>query len=277
MTLSFRFVTFTSDYGLEDEFVGVCHGVIKRFASEVQIIDISHALPPQDVRAGANVLAQAVRYMPPAVHLAIVDPGVGTMRRAVVIGTRAGPPLVGPDNGLLWLAAEALGGAAQAHEITRDDLCLMPVSKTFHGRDIFAPIAARLALGMPPEEVGPPLDVAELTRLELPVAKVDDDHVHGVVVQTDHFGNLQLNVHRQELEGVGVMLGDMLEMRVGGKAHTVQYCTTFSEVAAGRLAVIEDAYRRIAVVVNRGNAEKRLEAHRGDHVILARAPKPATP
>ncbi|MEX2557047.1 MAG: SAM-dependent chlorinase/fluorinase [Actinomycetota bacterium] len=276
MTLSFRFVTFTSDYGLEDEFVGVCHGVIKRFASEVQIIDISHALPPQDVRAGANVLAQAVRYMPPAVHLAIVDPGVGTMRRAVVIGTRAGPPLVGPDNGLLWLAAEALGGAAQAHEITRDDLCLMPVSKTFHGRDIFAPIAARLALGMPPEEVGPPLDVAELTRLELPVAKVDDDHVHGVVVQTDHFGNLQLNVHREDLEGVGVMLGDDLELRVGGKAHYVQYCTTFSEVAAGRLAVLEDAYRRIAVVVNRGNAEKRLEAHRGDHVILARAQKPAS-
>ena len=274
MTLSFRFVTFTSDYGLEDEFVGVCHGVIKRFASEVQIIDISHALPPQDVRAGANVLAQAVRYMPPAVHLAIVDPGVGTMRRAVVIGTRDGPPLVGPDNGLLWLAAEALGGAVQAHEITSDDLCLTPVSKTFHGRDIFAPIAARLALGMPPEEVGPPLDVARLTRLELPVAKVDDDHVHGVVVQTDHFGNLQLNVHRQELEDVGVMLGDMLEMRVGGKSHVVQYCTTFSEVAAGRLAVIEDAYRRIAVVVNRGNAEQRLEAHRGDHVILARAPKP---
>jgi S-adenosylmethionine hydrolase len=276
MTLSFRFVTFTSDYGLEDEFVGVCHGVIKRFASEVQIIDISHALPPQDVRAGANVLAQAVSYMPPAVHLAIVDPGVGTRRRAVVIGTRAGPPLVGPDNGLLWLAAEALGGAIQAHEIARDDLLLTPVSRTFHGRDVFAPVAARLALGMPPEEVGPPLDVAELTRLELPVAKVDDDHVHGVVVQTDHFGNLQLNVHRQELEDVGVMLGDMLEMRVGGKAHAVQYCTTFSEVAAGRLAVLEDAYRRIAVVVNRGNAEKRLEAHRGDHVILARAQKPAS-
>ena len=277
MTLSFRFVTFTSDYGLEDEFVGVCHGVIKRFASEVQIIDISHALPPQDVRAGANVLAQAVSYMPPAVHLAIVDPGVGTRRRAVVIGTRAGPPLVGPDNGLLWLAAESLGGAIQAHEIARDDLLLTPVSRTFHGRDVFAPVAARLALGMPPEEVGPPLDVAELTRLELPVAKVDDDHVHGVVVQTDHFGNLQLNVHRQELEDVGVMLGDMLEMRVGGKAHAVQYCTTFSEVAAGRLAVLEDAYRRIAVVVNRGNAEKRLEAHRGDHVILARAQKPASP
>ena len=274
MALSFRFVTFTSDYGMEDEFVGVCHGVIKRFAPEVQIIDVSHALPPQDVRAGAIVLAQAVKYMPAAVHLAIVDPGVGTLRRAVVIGTKAGPPLVGPDNGVLWLAAQELGGATQAHEITAEELCLTPISRTFHGRDIFSPVTARLALGMPPEQVGPAFDIEKLTRLELPVAKVDDDHVHGVVVQTDHFGNLQLNVHREELEGVGVMLGDLLEIRIGGKSHHVQYCTTFSEVAVGKLGILEDAYRRIAIVENRGSASKRLEAHRGDHVILARAPKP---
>jgi S-adenosyl-L-methionine hydrolase (adenosine-forming) len=275
MALSFRFITFTSDYGLEDEFVGVCRGVIKRFAPDVEILDISHAIPPQDLRAGANVLAQAVPFMPPAVHLAIVDPGVGTERRAVVIGTRAGPPLIGPDNGLLWLAAQTLGGATQAHEITRDDLCLQPKSRTFHGRDIFAPIAARLALGMPPEEVGPALNVDDLQSLELPVAKVDDDHVHGQIVQTDHFGNLQLNVVRDDLESLGVMIGDAVELRVGGKAHAVQFCQTFAEVAAGRLAVIEDSYRRIAVVVNRGSAAKRLEAHRGDPVILARAQKVA--
>ena len=275
MTLSFRFITFTSDYGLEDEFVGVVHGVIKRFAPEVEIIDISHALPPQDVRAGAMVLAQAVRYMPPAVHLAIVDPGVGTERRAVVIGTRYGPPLIGPDNGLLWLAAESLGGAAQAHEIKRGDLSLQPVSRTFHGRDIFAPIASRLALGMPPEEVGPPIDVDDLQRLDLPEARVDDDHVHGQIVQADHFGNLQLNVSREDLESLGMMLGDAVELRIGGKAHAVQFCQTFAEVPAGRLAVIEDSYRHIAVVVNRGSAAKRLEAHRGDPVILARAQKAA--
>src|ERR1051326_4012147 len=115
MATAFRFLTFMSDYGLEDEFVGVCHGVIKRFAPDVEILDLSHAIPPQDVRAGATVLAQAVSFMPAAVHLAIVDPGVGTPRRSVVIGTQHGPPLVGPDNGLLSLAAEALGGAVQAH------------------------------------------------------------------------------------------------------------------------------------------------------------------
>jgi S-adenosyl-L-methionine hydrolase (adenosine-forming) len=273
MAMAFRFLTFTSDYGLEDEFVGVCRGVVKRFAQDVEILDISHAIPPQDVYAGATVLAQAVRFMPPAVHLAIVDPGVGTRRRAVVIGTREGPPLVGPDNGLLSLAAEALGGATQAHEIGRQELFLQPVSRTFHGRDIFAPVAARLALGMPPDDVGPRIKVSELVQLEMPVSKVDDDHVHGQIIQMDHFGNLQLNVSRDEVESLGIVLGDTLELRVGGKAHEVRFCQTFAEVPAGRLAVLEDSYRKISVAVNQGSASKRLEARRGDHVILARSLK----
>jgi len=149
------------------------------------------------------------------------------------------------------------------------------MSRTFHGRDMFAPVAARLALGMGPEEIGRPMPVEDLVRLELPVARVDDDHVHGVVVQCDHFGNLQLNVKREELEGIGVMLGDTLELRVGGKSNLVQFCTAFAEVMPGKLAVLEDSYRRISVAVNQGSAERKLEAHRGDHVILARAPKPA--
>lgn len=271
MALSFRFLTFTTDYGLEDEFVGVCHGVVKQFAPDVEIIDISHGIPPQDVLAGATVLAQAVGYMPPAVHLAVVDPGVGTARRGIVIGTREGPPLVGPDNGVLSLAVEQLGGAVQAHEIRNRELFLKMPSKTFHGRDVFAPVAARLALGLPPEEVGPKVPVEEIVRLQVPPSRVDDDHVHGQVVQSDHFGNLQLNIHRQDLEGAGIMLGDGMELRVGGKSYSVPYCEAFAEVAQGRLAIIEDAYRHITIVVNQGNAARHLEARRGDPVILARA------
>ena len=273
MASRFGFITFTTDYGLEDEFVGVCHGVMKRFAPEVQILDITHGIPPQDVVAGATVLAQAVPFMPQAVHLAVVDPGVGTKRRGVVIDTKAGQPLVGPDNGLLWLAAQELGGAVAAHEITNKELFVATPSKTFHGRDVFSPIAARLAGGLSVEEVGQAIDIDSLAKLEMPFARVDDDHVHGQVVQADHFGNIQLNVHRQDLEGAGIMLGDGLELRAGGKSYTVPYCEAFAEVPQGRVAILEDAYRHITIVVNQGHAAKHLEARRGDPVILARLPK----
>jgi hypothetical protein len=275
---AFRFVTFLSDYGLEDEFVGVCRGVIKQFAPDVEILDIAHGIPPQDVSAGATVLAQAVRYMPPAVHLAVVDPGVGTNRRPVVIGTAMGPPLVGPDNGLLCPAADALGGATKAFEITNHDLFLESPSRTFHGRDVFAPVAARLALGMPPQEAGAPFGVDELVRLPFAAARVDDDHIHARVAQIDHFGNLQLNVVRQDLEGIGVLLGDELEVRAGGRSFGARYGEAFGEVSIGRLVVLEDSYRWIMVALNQGSARNFLETRRADPIILARVrrePKPA--
>lgn len=275
MARAFRFITFLSDYGLEDEFVGVCHGVIKRAAPDVEILDIAHGIPPQDVEAGATVLAQAVLYMPPAVHVAIVDPGVGTRRRSVVIGTAEGPPLVGPDNGLLSLAAEALGGATQAFSIENSDLSLPRPSRTFHGRDIFAPVAARLALGMSPEDVGPAIPVDGLVRVVQAAARVDDDHIHARIVQIDHFGNLQLNLHRQELEDIGVLLGDPVEVRIAGRSFTPIYGQAFGEAGVGRLIVLEDSHRGITLAANRGNASHIIEARRGDAVVLARVQRTA--
>lgn len=273
---TFRFITFLSDYGLEDEFVGVCHGVMRSIAPEVDVIDIVHALPPQDVRAGATALAQAVPYMPRAVHLAVVDPGVGTKRRAVVVGTGSGSPLVGPDNGLLWLAATALGGATSAYAIQNEDLLPSDPSRTFHGRDIFAPVAAKIAAGLAIDAVGPAVPVDELVRLGLQAARVDDDHVHGVVNGIDHFGNLQLNVSRQDLEGIGVLLGDQLEVRVGGRSYQVPWGQAFSEVPVGRLILLEDAYRWITLAMNQASAREALEARRADPVILARVHAEAT-
>jgi S-adenosylmethionine hydrolase len=267
---AFRFITFLSDYGLEDEFVGVCRGVVKRFAPDVQILDIAHGIPPQDVSAGATVLAQAVLYMPLAVHLAIVDPGVGTPRRAVVIATSSGPLLVGPDNGVLSLATEALGGATRAFAITNQSLFLETPSRTFHGRDIFAPVAARLALGMELEEVGKAVPIDSLIRIDMPPARVDDDHVHSRVVQIDHFGNLQLNFGRSELEGIGILLGDQIEVRIGGRSFKAPYSQAFSEVKKGGLILLEDSHRHLMLAVNMGNARETLEARRGDPVIIAR-------
>ena len=162
------FITFLSDFGLADDFVGTCHAVMKRIAPDAQIIDITHGIGPQEVLQGAIVLANTLPYAPAGVHLAIVDPGVGGGRRALALELAEGRRLVGPDNGLLLPAAERLGGVEAAHELTNPAYALTPVSATFHGRDVFSPAAAHLALGVPAAELGPPLDPESLVRLDLP-------------------------------------------------------------------------------------------------------------
>jgi S-adenosyl-L-methionine hydrolase (adenosine-forming) len=265
----YGWITFLSDYGLEDGFVGVCHGVIARIAPEVRVIDLSHAIRPQDVRHGAAVLAQSVPFVPTAVHLAVVDPGVGGRRRLVAVEA-GGHTLVGPDNGLLGWAAEALGGIDRAHAIDSPAHRLEPVSRTFHGRDVLAPAAAHLAAGTDPAALGPAADPAGLVRLDPPVSRVDGDRVHGTVLLVDHFGNVTLTVGREELERLGVALGDPVEVRIGGRAHRLPFAETFSSVPAGRLVLHEDSSRRLAVAVNQGRAAERLQARSGDPVVVAR-------
>ena len=165
------FVTFLSDFGLRDDFVGTCHGVIKRIAPDVQIVDITHGIPPRAIVQGALVLANTVPYMPQGVHLAVVDPGVGGPRRALALRDGDGRLYVGPDNGLLLPAAER-AGLTEAHEIVNPEYALSPVSRTFHGRDLFAPAAAHLARGLALEELGPPIAPEALVRLELPRAEL---------------------------------------------------------------------------------------------------------
>jgi S-adenosylmethionine hydrolase len=161
-----RPISFLSDYGHEDDFVGVCHGVMARIAPEARVIDVTHGIPRHNVRAGALVLRNALPYMPAGVHLAIVDPEVGAERRAVAIRcAEEDRLLVGPDNGVLSLATERFGGAVEAMDVGRSPWRLEPVSATFHGRDIFAPVTARLAGGSPLAEAGEPCDVDSLARL----------------------------------------------------------------------------------------------------------------
>jgi S-adenosylmethionine hydrolase len=265
----YGWITFLSDYGLEDNFVGVCHGVVARIAPHARVIDLTHAVPPQDVRHGAVVLAQAVPFMPEAVHLAVVDPGVGGERGLVAVEA-GGHALVGPDNGLLVWAAERLGGVDRAHALQSGAHRLGRVSRTFHGRDVLAPAAAHLAGGTDLAELGPAVDPRRLVRLDPLVARVDDGRIHGNVLLVDHFGNVALNVSRQQLESVGVALGDRVEVRIGGRVHRLPFAETFSSVPAGKLVLHEDSSSALSVAVNQGRASERLKARSGDPVVVAR-------
>ena len=265
----YDWITFTSDYGLEDHFVGVCHGVMARVAPGARVLDVSHAVGAQDVRQGARVLAEAVPYLPRAVHLAVVDPGVGTGRGMVAVEA-GGQVLVGPDNGLLVWAAEALGGPGRVVALENPAYRLEPVSRTFHGRDVFAPAAAHLAAGVDPGELGPELDPAGLVWLERPAARVDRDRALASVVAVDHFGNLALDLRRHDLEGAGVAVGDTVAVRAGGRAHRATVAETFASVAAGELLLHEDSFGWLALAVNQGRAADRLGAGPGDRVEIAR-------
>src|SRR5580693_1408028 len=186
-------ITFLTDYGVEDGFVAACHGVAARISPGVRLIDITHLVPPGDVRRGAAVLAQTIPYLPPGVHVAVVDPGVGTARRGIAVA--AGDcVLVGPDNGLLSWAVAAQGGATAACQLTNGELWLHPVSPTFHGRDIFTPVAAHLAAGTSLEAAGTMIDVTELVTLPAPTSRVHDGEAEGEVMSIDRFGNVQLSI-----------------------------------------------------------------------------------
>jgi S-adenosyl-L-methionine hydrolase (adenosine-forming) len=266
------FVTFLSDFGLQDDFVGTCHGVIKRIAPEAQVIDITHGIEPQAVLQGALVLAKTLPYIPEGVHLAVVDPGVGTERRAVAARAEADDRiLVGPDNGLLWPAIEAFGGAVESVDLARSPFRLEPVSATFHGRDVFAPVAARLALGVALPEAGEPIDPGSLVRLELPAARVDGDRVVAEVLHIDGFGNATLALRAEELPEGRLTPGTAFAVEVGGRSHAVTAARTFGDVDEGALLVYEGSSRRVTVAANGRSAAEALAIAAGDRVVLGSA------
>jgi S-adenosylmethionine hydrolase len=262
-----RFITFLTDFGLTDDFVGACHGVIKRIAPDAEIIDVTHGIAPQAVLQGALILRNTLRYMPEGVHLAVVDPGVGGSRRPVIVRDRGGRLFVGPDNGLLVPAADG-AGIEGAHEITNSAYALEPVSRTFHGRDLFAPAAAHLALGVEPAELGPPLSLDALVRLELPEARFDDGMVEASVLFVDRFGNMQLNLTREDLETIDVVPGTRLELEFAGERYYATAARTFADARPGEIVLFEDSYRNVSIAINRGSAAEMLSAQPGQHVLL---------
>jgi len=331
---TYQCITFLTDYGLEDGFVAACHGVAARLAPHVRVMDITHLVPPGDVRRGAAVLAQTVPYMPRGVHVAVVDPGVGTARRGIAVAGAAGV-FVGPDNGLLsWAArgltagglhphitgspsllrpdadvaeevgadvAEEVGaevgaevaaqdpgrvsgdGEVRAYELANPKLWLEPVSATFHGRDIFTPVAAQLAGGLDIGLVGPELDPRSLVTLPTPMRRVQHGGAEGEVLSVDRFGNVQMSLTLADLDQLGARIGGALMValgvsaRVQGNTHapqrrrtfTVPYRETFGSVAPGELVAYADSAGCLALAVNSGDAAQRLGLPPGARIRIS--------
>jgi S-adenosylmethionine hydrolase len=256
----YDWMTLTTDYGLTDGFVAVLHGVAARHADWVRVIDVTHQIPPGDVARGSAVLAQAVPHMPRAVHVAVVDPGVGTARRPIAIQT-PDAILVGPDNGLLPAAADALGGVELAVRLDDPSWFLPEVSRTFHGRDVFVPVAARLAGGAPITSAGTALDPTVLVRLPDPVVTLGDGYIEAEVLTVDRFGNVQLAAPATALDGLGDQLtvGGMRAVKGG----------TFGDAPPGDLVVFVDSADRVALAINGGRAVVALAVSAGDVLRVA--------
>jgi len=266
-TIGIRPVCFLSDFGLADDFVGTCKGVMHRIAPGVSVVDLTHGVPDFGVEAGSELLEHATGYMPAdAVYLAVVDPGVGTERRGIALSTEGGAMLVGPDNGLLIAAAESLGGISEAVTLTDERFHLHPISNTFHGRDIFAPVAAHLVAGVGIRELGEAVDPASLSRLG--PGSSPPDRGGGLttrILSLDHFGNARLSATTEQ---AGLEYGDALKVDAGDGDMSVRYVETFGSAGAGELVLVPDSHWRLSLAINKGNAGQALGLKVGGTVRL---------
>ena len=269
MSRRFDTISFLSDYGTSDEFVGVVKSVIRSIAPEATVVDITHDVPPYDVKAGSLTLARSVQYLCPGVVLAVVDPGVGTARRAVAIEVGDGESyLVGPDNGLLAPAVGLVGGATRAVELTNADYQLPAPGATFAGRDVFGPAAAHLCAGVPLDELGPEVDPAVLLPGVVPLPHDEAGALAGQVLWVDRYGNCQLNVDPDQI----AEWGERLEVRWAGPrpgVRTGRRVTAFDELRTGEVGLVTDSYGLVAVALARASAADLLELTTGDEVVLA--------
>jgi S-adenosyl-L-methionine hydrolase (adenosine-forming) len=273
----FDTISFLSDYGTTDEFVGVVKSVIRSIEPQVTVVDITHDIQPYDVKAGALTLARSVQYLCPGVVLAVVDPGVGTDRRAVAIEVGDGQSyLVGPDNGLLASAVGMVGGATAAVELTNPEYRLASPGPTFDGRDVFGPAAAHLCAGVPLEALGPGVDPGELVPGLVPLPRDEDGAIVGEVLWVDRYGNCQLNIDPDQVSS----WGDRVQLRWSppagaaagaGKAEgtrTARRVRAFDELGSGQVGLVVDSYGLLAVTLSRASAADALHIAAGDELAL---------
>lgn len=264
-------ISFLSDFGHADEFVGVVHSVIRQIAPEVAVVDITHGIRPHDVRAGALALARSAQYLCPGVVLAVVDPGVGTDRRAVAVEVGDGASvLVGPDNGVLASAVALVGGATGAVELTNADYQLGRLGTTFDGRDVFAPAAAHLALGVDMLELGPAVDPTSLMPGLLPVIAVENDGLMIEALWIDQYGNVQLNIGPDDLAD----WGDPFSLVVGERRETIARRSAYRDIATGEVGAVVDSSGLVSLAVNGSSAAEALSIDSGQELRIERLDGP---
>lgn len=258
-------ITFLSDYGRTDEFVGVVHSVIRSIAPQVAVVDLTHDITPYDVRAGGLALARATPHLCPGVVVAVVDPAVGTSRRPIAVEVGDGASvLVGPDNGVLAPAVALCGGASRAVQITNPDYRLPGEATTFDGRDVFAPAAAHLCLGVDLAELGPPIDAVSLFPAMVPLPREDEGRLHAEVLWVDRYGNAQLNVDPDEL----APYADHVRLVMAGGARSARRVTAFAELDDREIGLVTDAYGLVAVVLHKASAAGELGLSAGSEVTI---------
>jgi hypothetical protein len=263
-------VSFLSDFGRRDEFVGVVHGVLAKLAPDSRVIDITHDTPRGNVRAGALALTRAIQYLPEGVCLAVVDPGVGTDRRAIAVRSGWGF-FVGPDNGLLSPPVALMGGASQIVSIENPEAMIPSPGETFHGRDVFAPAAGLLASGEAElEDLGPTVPDEEVVPLLLPLTEVEQGSVTGEAWWVDVYGNVETNVSPEDLAQVGLGQGDEVTLRIGPRSNRLRWVGSYAEVSDGEPLLHVDSAGLIAVAVRGGRADENLGLSEGASVTLTR-------
>lgn len=269
-----RPISFISDFGLTDEFVGVVHGVLARVAPESRVIDITHGIQRGNLRSAALALTRSIQYLPEGVCLAVVDPGVGSERKAIAAETPWGH-FVGPDNGLLSPAVAMVGGASRIVSIENADAMIPSPGETFHGRDVFAPAAGLLASGEAAlDDLGPAVSGDEVTPLLLPLTDTEGSTVSGVAWWVDQFGNVQTNISPEELAAIGVSQGEVVTVTVGSTIHNLRWVTSYSDVEEDEALLHVDSAGLIAIAVRAGRADEALNVAEGVSVRMAGRTEP---
>ena len=265
-------IGFMTDFDVKDDAVGICKAVMDGIAPGVRILDITHQSEPYNIAMGARFLAGSAPYFPKdAVFVVVIDPGVGSTRKAIIAKSGIGQYFVLPDNGLLTLIQDR-DRIVEAHEITNPAWMIgSGISSTFHGRDIFSPAGAHLARGEDFRLAGPALDVAKLVRLELQDASIDAAGLHGQVLGTDGpFGNLVLNVPAETFSRLGYKIGDQVPAMLAGKSYRIPFVKTFSDVPVGKELFYIDSRGRLSLGINQGNFAATYKVGEGAELTIPR-------